>query len=116
MDSIRQKDVFAVAKRVRDADLQSRAARSKLKARGQPHFRSIGAGLHVGYRKGAREGKGVVRRYVGHQAYVVETIGIADDADDANGNTIVTFWQPQERTRGTWSCGPHRVRDAIADY
>jgi integrase len=116
LDSIGQKDVFAVAKRVRDADLESRAARSKLKARGKPHYRSIGAGLHVGYRKGAREGKWVVRRYVGDQAYVVETIGIADDVDDANGDTILNFWQAQERARGKRYGGPYRVRDAIAAY
>ncbi|HET7447397.1 MAG TPA: site-specific integrase [Methyloceanibacter sp.] len=101
-----------MAKRVRDADLESRTARSKLKPRGKPYYRSIGAALHIGYRKGAREGKWVVRRYVGDQAYVVETIGTADDADDANGDTILNFWQAQERAHS----GPYRVRDAIAAY
>jgi integrase len=108
--------VFAMAKRVRDADLESRTARNKLKARGKPYYRSIGAGLHVGYRKGAREGKWVVRRYVGDQAYVVETIGTADDVADANGDTILNFWQAQERARGKRYGGPYRVRDAIAAY
>jgi integrase len=108
---------FGMSKRVRDADLETRAARSKLKARGKPYYKSIGEGLHVGYRKGAREGKWVVRRYVGDQAYVVETIATADDFDDANGESVLTFWQAQEKARGKRGyAGPYRVRDAIAEH
>jgi integrase len=106
-----------MAKRIRDADLETRAARSKLKARGKPYYRSIGEGLHVGYRKGARDGKWVVRRYVGEQTYVVETIATADDFDDANGDTVLNFWQAQEKARGKRAyAGPYRVRDAIAAH
>ena len=72
-----------MAKRVRDADLENRSARSKLKVQGKPYYKVIGPGLHVGYRKGKRAGMWVVRRYAGASSYVVETIAEADDYADS---------------------------------
>ena len=74
-----------MAKRVRDTDLETRAARFKLKVRGKPYYKVIGPGLHVGYRKGKRAGKWVVRRYAGASSYIVDTIAEADDYNDADG-------------------------------
>ena len=106
-----------MARRVRDSNLESRASRSKLKARGKPYYRVIGDGLHLGYRKGERVGKWVVRRYVGDQNYKVETIATADDVEDANGDSVLSFWQAQERARAQRDyAGPYRVRDAISAY
>ena len=36
--------------------------RGKLKPSGKPYYKSIGEGLHLGYRKNKVEGKWVVRR------------------------------------------------------
>ena len=47
-----------MARRVRDSDLETRAARGKLKARGKPYYRAIGEGLHLGYRKGDKSAGG----------------------------------------------------------
>jgi integrase len=109
-----------MAKRVRDSGLDSRAARGKLKPRGKPYYKSIGEGLHLGYRKGQVEGKWVVRRYAGHQSYVTDTIGTADDIADADGTTVLSFWQAQEKAREIGGqlvySGPYRVQDAVADY
>ena len=110
-----------MAKRVRDSDLETRAARSKLKARGKPYYKVIGPGLHVGYRKGQRAGMWVVRRYAGASSYIVETIAEADDHADADGDRVLTFWQAQDGARkiaGTPArpAGPYKVKDAIADY
>ena len=49
----------AMPRRVRESILDSRDARLKLKVRGKPYWRSIGAGLHVGYRKGRMPGGGL---------------------------------------------------------
>ena len=92
---------FVMAKRVRDYDLETRAARSKLKARGKPYYKVIGPGLHVGYRKGKRAGMWVVRRYAGASSYIVETIAEADDYADADGERVLTFWQAQDQARET---------------
>ena len=64
-----------MAKTVRDSRLDSRAAREKLKPSGKPYFRDLEPNLHLGYRKGKHGGKWVMRRYVGDERYVVETIG-----------------------------------------
>ena len=68
-----------MARRVKDRNLDSRDARRKLKASGKPYWRAIGRGLHVGYRKGKTGGVWVIRRYLGKQAYQLETIAEADD-------------------------------------
>jgi integrase len=118
-----------MARTVRDAKLESRAAREKLTARGKPYYRSIDEGLHIGYRKHAKGGGvWVLRRYTGEGAYAVETIGPADDVLDADGATILTFAQAQAKVRERFVAakrvaaglsaegGPYRVGHAIADY
>jgi integrase len=109
-----------MAKRVRDTELESRGARSKLKPQGKPYFKSIGEGLHIGYRKGKIEGKWVVRRYAGNQSYVTDTIATADDIADADGTVVLNFWQAQEKAREVGGklayAGPYRVVDAVSDY
>ena len=104
-------------RKTRNSTLETRASRSKLKASGKPYYVSIGEGLHLGYRKGERAGKWVARRYVGNQAYKVETIATADDMEDANNDTVLNFWQAQDRARSERGyVGPYRVKDAIAAY
>ncbi len=107
-----------MARRIRDQNLESRDARSKLKASGKPYWRAIGLGLHLGYRKGERGGKWVVRRYLGKQSYQVETIAIADDLLDADGADVLTFWQAQEKAREIRAPKekPYTVADAVALY
>ncbi|WP_244421449.1 tyrosine-type recombinase/integrase [Allomesorhizobium alhagi] len=84
---------------MRDATLESRAAREKLKPRGKPYYKAIGPSLHLGYRKGKSGGRWVVRLYVGDRNYRVETVADADDRLDANGGSILDFWQAQEKAR-----------------
>jgi integrase len=109
-----------MARRVRDTQLESRAARSKLKPSGKPYYRSIGQGLHIGYRKGQTEGKWVLRQYLGEQDYKVETIAVADDIRDSDGDQVLNFWQAQDRVRERSGkivyAGPYRVRDAVEAY
>jgi hypothetical protein len=54
-----------MARRIRESILDSRDARAKLKVGGKPYWRSIGSGLHVGYRKGKDARRWVARIYVG---------------------------------------------------
>jgi len=55
--------------------------------------------LHLGYRKGLRGGKWVLRRYLGGEKYIVESIGTADDHGKANGADILDFFQAQKQAR-----------------
>ena len=88
-----------MARTGRDSKLDSRSARAKLAASGQPYYRGIDPGLHLGYRKGKTGGKWVVRWRGGADAYKVETIGTADDTADADGVAVLSFMQAQEVAR-----------------
>lgn len=113
--------------RVRDAVLDSPTARAKLKPQAKPYFRSIDRGLHLGYRKGKTGGTWVARRYLGDERYAVEALGRADDRQDANGTTVLSFHQAQDRARDRVreveeadrlaAFGPAiSVRDAVSAY
>lgn len=88
-----------MARRFRDTGLESRSARAKLAVQTKPYYRAIGPGLNIGYRKNKKGGKWVARFYVGDKDYRLEVIGDADDMLDANGKTVLDFWQAQDRAR-----------------
>jgi integrase len=114
-------------RQVRDASLETRTARSRLKIRHKPYFRLIEPGLHLGYRKLASgPGTWIARRYSGAGTYSMENLRSADDAivlaDDyteADGERILTFAQAQQRAkgvRGVRAVGPYTVAAALDDY
>jgi len=120
-----------MARKVRNASLDSRSARDKLAARGKPYYCTIEPGLHLGYRKlkgvAGRprvSGKWVLRHYGGKQAYTVETIATADDFSDADGVAILDFWQATTAARESMVArahsaagkGPCTVEVAIERY
>lgn len=85
---------------VRESRLESRNARGKIGASNDPHWRSIGAGEFIGYRKPI-EGAGtwVIRFRIDGSAYKKKTIGEADDIQDADNAKIFDFYQAQKRAR-----------------
>jgi hypothetical protein len=85
---------------LRDAALETRAARSRLKARGKPYYRALETGLHLGYRRPQTgSGKWLARHYIGDQAYELETLAIADDFSDADGVAVLSYRQAQAKAR-----------------
>jgi integrase len=89
-----------MARKVKDRELDTRAAREKLKPRGKPYWRLIERGLHLGYRRlKGKAGTWCLRHYLGEQAYGVEAIGAADDLSDADGMVILDYWQAVEKAR-----------------
>jgi integrase len=111
-----------MARTIRDSNLESRTARSRLTPRGRPYYRNLEPGLlHLGYRKpltGA--GKWLARVYVGNGAYRLHKIGVADDYSDADGRVILSFKQAQAAARKLMVTqaggGIGTVADAIEDY
>jgi integrase len=87
-----------MARTVRDAKLETRAARAKLAATGAPYYRGLDPGLHLGYRKGQTGGKWVLR-WRADDVYRVETIGTADDTADADGVAVLSYAQAQAAAR-----------------
>jgi integrase len=117
-----------VPKTVRDSNLETRAARARLKVASKPYYRAIDEGLHLGYRRNKTGGKWVMRSYSGAQTYIVETIASADDAIDADGSEFLTFSQAQALARTRFvearrvaaglpaKGGPYTVRVCVDDY
>jgi integrase len=114
-----------MARTVKDANLGTAEARRRLKVQGKPHYRLLEEGLHLGYRRLADgAGKWVARFYAGEQQYAVETFAVADDLSDANGLSVLSFSQAQqkarelrdERDRSAAGKGPYTVSDACRDY
>jgi len=111
---------------VRDASLETRAARGRLKARGKPYYRALESGLHLGYRRpqtGA--GKWLARHYIGNQTYELETLAIPDDFSDADGVAVLNYRQAQAKARARMVArahhaadkhGPLTVADAVESY
>ena len=118
---------WLMARSVRDALLDTRTARSRLKAAGKPYYRQLEPGLSLGYRKAlSGPGKWVVRHHLGGKNdYETETFGTADDFSDADGVAILNFWQAQVKARERMVERAHApaqkrasltVADCIADY
>ncbi|MBL8248159.1 MAG: site-specific integrase [Candidatus Competibacter sp.] len=84
---------------VRNAQLETRTARSRLTTRPTPYWHSIDPGLHLGYRKGKRGGRWLLRWYKGNEHYIEERIGIADDFADADEVAILSFAKAQALAR-----------------
>lgn len=120
-----------MARLVRDAKLDTRSARTKLKERREPYWRSLAEGCAIGYRKGAKGGTWIARHYapdrVPPRAYAA--LGTADDHLDPDAAGVLSFDQAQERARAWFadrarqvagleplSAGPYSLAEAIRDY
>jgi len=105
---------------VKDRRLDTREARSRLKAQGKPYWRLIEPGLHLGYRRlRGRPGTWSVRRYVGAQSYEVERLRgvVADDYSEADGQTVLDFAQAQQQALAKKpKAGPLTVQGVVEDY
>jgi integrase len=118
-----------LARTVRNAKLDTRTARSKLAERREPYWQVVSAGCAIGYRRGAKGGSWIARwrGEDGRQRY--ESLGAADDARDADGLSVLSFRQGQDRARA-WFAAKVRaqagdlmplgrrytIADAFADY
>ncbi|MBM3514702.1 MAG: site-specific integrase [Alphaproteobacteria bacterium] len=89
-----------MARTARDTRLETRTARTGLKTRREPYWRTIHEGLAIGYRKGRRGGFWIARLYDTEHGRRFKSLGIADDIADANGTTVLDFRQAQEEARG----------------
>lgn len=114
---------------LKDARLDTRAARLRMKARREPYWRSISQGLAVGYRKGAKGGTWIARYYDPDHGRSFQSLAPADDHADADGVAILSFAQAQERARQWFhrqvrrqagldpaDAGPYTVKHALKDY
>jgi len=118
-----------MARTVREASLATRSARLRLAVAAKPYWRVIEQGLHLGYRRRTTGGSWIARRRNDEGIYRETKLGLADDLQDANGDTILDFAQAQRAARawcgqeqrlaagdGPVPDGPYTVARAMADY
>jgi integrase len=79
-----------MARQHRNARLQTRDARSKLKSSKEPYWHEIERGRSIGYYRGPEGGSWWLREYIGG-AYRKRRLGRADDTNEADGTLILSF-------------------------
>ena len=113
-----------MARSTRFAKLETRAVRLRLPVAKKPVFVKIGPRVGLGYRRNQTAGTWVVRVADGKGGNWTKAIGNADDFDEANGNSLLNFWQAQEKARaigridhdGHAGVKPTTVRQALNSY
>jgi len=114
-----------VARTVRDAKLETRAARDRLTPGATPHWKTLVPGkLHLGYRRKRKDepGQWLVRHYVGGERYQKVPIGLADDFQDAADTGDVMSFADAQRAALAHRMERRRpgkgasVADALSDY
>ena len=89
-----------MARKVSFSALESRSARLKLKIRRRPYSGpSLARGILLMYRRNKTNGTWVLKVSDGHGAYWTKGFALADDFEDADGKTVLTFHEAQEQRR-----------------
>jgi integrase len=118
-----------MARTARDSNIGTRTARWKLGAQREPYWRALAEGCAIGYRKGAKGGTWIARRYSAGTGREYCSLGTADDMLDADGAEVLSFDEAQEKARAWFAdrareaaglepveLAPYTVADAIKDY
>ncbi len=86
-----------MARSVRKAGLETRTAR--LTVARKPLFIRIGPGDSLGYRRNQVAGTWVLRIADGKGGATTRAIGTADDFTQADGATVLNYWQAQDKAQ-----------------
>jgi integrase len=88
-----------MARNTRSSALESRNARLKLPKRGKPYWVRIDRGLSLGYRRIETAGPWIVRKATGNGGNWIKNFAHADDYDESNGDSVLTFFEAQSIAR-----------------
>jgi hypothetical protein len=92
---------------------------------GKRYFTPIDEGVQLGYRRSKNKSVWIARVYAGKKKYRMRSLGLADDYRDADGRSVLTYFQAAKlaRERSTESPdvpltprGGHTVQEAIDAY
>ncbi len=103
-----------MARSAKNKKIETRTNRLALPVRDDPYYTKIGDSLSLGYRR-KKKGNGTWQARIGtYPEYRKFKLAEADDFIDANENTILTFYQAQEKARAfadQFSLGTPRQTD-----
>ena len=115
-----------MARKVSFSAMESRSARlNKFTIRRRPYSGpSLARGISLMYRRNKTNGTWVLKVSDGHGAYWTKGFALADDFEDADGKTVLTFHQAQEQAKklarggddGTADSAPITVDGALNAY
>jgi len=113
-----------MARKHRNSSLESRTARLKLAVRRKPYSGpSLARGVALLYRRNKTNGTWVLKASDGHGKYWTKAIAEADDHDESNGKSILTFFEAQDVAKqlargedGSTGTTPITVDSALRDY
>jgi integrase len=88
-----------MARRPRSPQLETRTTRLKLAVRKKPYTVSIAPGIHLAYRRNLGPGVWSAKASDGHGGHWLKKFAIADDHEESNGESVLTFWQAQDKAR-----------------
>jgi hypothetical protein len=86
-------------RRLRSATLETRTARLKLPIKKKPYTARVAPGVRVAYRRNEVAGSWSVIAANGKGGNWMKQFATADDHEEANGETVLDFWQATERAR-----------------
>src|SRR6516225_3396796 len=108
-----------MARKISFSALESRSARLRMKIRRRPYAGpSLARGISLMYRRNKTNGTWVLKASNGHGAYWTKGFALADDFEDCDGKTVLTFYQAQLARGDDDSAGaaPLTVDSALKDY
>jgi integrase len=116
-----------MARSIRSSTLETRSTRLKLPVSGKPVFVRVAKQLGLGYRRNKSGGVWVMRVADGRRGNWIRAIGAADDHEEANGTSVLDFWQAQDMARSlarksleaitpSNPASPITVEQALASY
>jgi integrase len=88
-----------MARQIRNSSLETRTNRLKLPVAWKPLYVKIGPGLSLGYRRNQTAGTWVLRIADGKGGMTTQAFAHADDNDKSNGQTILTYFEAQDKAR-----------------
>jgi site-specific recombinase XerD len=116
-----------MARRIRSPDLETRTARlDNLAVRKKPYTVAVARGIRLAYRRNQGTGVWSVLKADGAGGSWLQRFAFADDHEDADGSTILDYWQAcdvaRKLARGDDAVGeveggrPATVAEAVAAY
>ena len=109
-----------MARKIRFNELENRTNRLKLPINSKPVYVKIGPSLSLGYRRNRTSGMWVMRIADGKGGMTTQSIGHADDYEESNGQSFLTFFEAQDKARKFQSdqnvVTPLTVQEAVDNY
>lgn len=89
-----------MARKARNSKLETRSARLRLAVRFKPYTGpTLARGIALLYRRNKSNGAWVMKASDGHGRYWTKAFAVADDFEDSDGRSILTFYAAQDQAR-----------------